>query len=48
MGFAEMYVKWASKYVELIDAAMSKSQFRMLTPFLMVARAKLVRSMVRG
>lgn len=48
MGFADMYVRWVDKYVELIDGAMAKSHFRLLTPFLMVAKTKLIRSKVRA
>jgi len=46
--FADKYCEFVDEYVKLIDGAMAKSHFRLLTPFLLVARTKLVRSKVRA
>ena len=48
MGFADIYVRWVDAYVKYIDLAMAKSQFRLLTPFLLIARTKLIRSKERA
>jgi hypothetical protein len=48
MGFAEMYVKWVDKYVEIIDGVIGSNKAQALNPFLSIARNNLVKSKVRA
>jgi len=47
MGLPELYIKWVDIYVPIIEKFAEKNPFKVLNPFLFIARNNLIKSKVR-